>query len=282
MMYVPGSSESKVRKAFASGVDSLCFDLEDSVAVDRKVGARETVLLTLNAAEGPSEKLVRINGTTTGLAQDDLEIVLSSPSLDGIVIPKVNSPEDILFVQDMVERHASPDSRDRIRIIASIESARAIINLKEIASCSPKLDALLFAAEDFCADTGIRRTADRRELYHARSAVVLAAKAFSLSAIDLVCIHYQNPQILGEECEEGRNMGFDAKQIIHPAQIATVQRAFSPSDKDIDRAKTILEQYDLAVQEGKGAYGLQGEMMDAPMVLQARRIMEIAKRYHIV
>jgi len=270
-----------LRKALQSDADALCFDLEDSVAVDRKRAARETVLLTLNAAPQGPEKLVRINSRPTGLAEEDLEIVLGSANLDGIVIPKVNSAQDVLFVESMIEKHAHPDIKASLRVVASIESAKAIMDIREIASSSLRLDSLLFAAEDFCADTGIRRTADRRELYHARSAVVLAAKAYSLSAIDLVCIHYQDLDVLREECEEGRNMGFDSKQIIHPAQIETVQKAYSPSEQDIAKARSILDQYEVSVKEGKGAYGLNGEMMDAPMILQAQRVLAKAKLFNL-
>jgi len=117
--------------------------------------------------------------------------------------------------------------------------------------------------------------------------VVLAAKAYGLSAIDLVCSHYQDLEVLREECEEGRKLGFDAKQIIHPAQISTIQQAFSPSEKDIERAKKVLEQYELVVKEGKGAYGLGGDpttkstMIDAPMILQAKRMLAKARAYNL-
>lgn len=191
-------------------------------------------------------------------------------------------------MHNMIEERAHDDTKPNIRLIASIESARAVMNLKEIATASPRLDALLFAAEDFCADTGITRTKYRRELAYARSATVLAAKAYGLSAIDLVCIHYQNPEILEEECEEGRRMGFDAKQIIHPAQVTTINKIFSPSEKDIERAQRVMQQYELAVKSGKGAYGLSDasggntEMIDAPMILQAERMLEKARRFGLL
>ncbi|KAK9900824.1 citrate lyase beta subunit [Cystobasidium minutum MCA 4210] len=286
--YLPGSDERKLRKAFRTNADAVCFDLEDSVANDRKAGARETVLYALNAAEGPAERLVRISSPSSGLARDDLEIILSSQSLQGIVIPKVHSPSDVHFVMEMIEQHAHPDTRDSLKLIASIESARAIMNLKEIATASDHLDSLLFAAEDFCADTGIVRTEDRRELLYARSAVVVAAKAFGLSAIDLVCIHYLDQDSLAEECEEGRKLGFDAKQMIHPAQIDVVQAAFSPSQQAIEKAQTVLAQYKAATEAGKGAYGLaadkhgRAEMIDAPMILQAQRLLAKAAQYGLV
>jgi len=285
MLYVPGSDDKKIRKSMTAEVDALCFDLEDSVAEDRKVGARETVLYALNAANGKSERLVRVNSRGTGLLEDDLEIILESAHLDGIVIPKVHTADDVKIVHDIIERNANLEGKANIKIIASIESARAIMNLKEIATASPRLDALLFAAEDFCADTGIVRSEDRRELLYARSAVVLAAKAYGLSSIDLVCIHYQDMEVLREECQEGRRLGFDAKQIIHPAQISTIQKAFSPSEQDIARAQDILQQYEQAIKAGKGAYGLRGDgsskstMIDAPMILQAQRMLQKAKRF---
>jgi len=143
MLYVPGSDDKKIRKSMKTEVDALCFDLEDSVAENRKVDARETVLYALNAANGHSELLVRVNSRVTGLMQDDLEIILDSPKLDGIVIPKVYSAEDVQFVHELIEKNAKRENVLNIKIIASIESARAIMNLKEIATASPRVDALL-------------------------------------------------------------------------------------------------------------------------------------------
>jgi citrate lyase subunit beta-like protein len=163
-----------------------------------------------------------------------------SRQADGLVVPKVHTADDLSYIVKLWSKHTSAP----IRLIASIESAFALMQLGKIAA-SPGVEALLFAAEDFCADTSIRRTKHRRELLFARSSVVVAAKAHRLQAIDMVssihrlrwsrslsgqvCINFKDPAVLAEEAAEGAELGFDGKQAIHPAQVEIIQTAFAPS-----------------------------------------------------
>jgi len=211
-----------------------------------------------------------------------LEVVLKSPHLEGIVIPKVNTVADVQFVDRCIEQHGLHETKDQLAIIASIESPLALINLKEIATSSKRLSSLLFAAEDYNASSHIVRTRSRREMLYVRSAIVAHARAFGLQSIDLVCTAYKDFEELREECEEGRQMGFDGKQAIHPSQVEIIQSTFVPTDKEIKRAVTILEQYEIASKKGHGAFGLHDEaggsaMIDAPMLLQANVILAQAR-----
>lgn len=279
-------------------VDSVAYDLEDSVTSSRKVEAREMLsrFLQQPRAQGISEQAVRINGVGTGLALDDLAHVLKSPNIDAVIVPKVNSASDLRFVDNVIrhtlpKRHASaqttPGSSQKtssspghIKILALIESAKAIIDLSEICKASPYLSGLIFAAEDFALDLSLTRTPSLTEFLYARSAIVTAARAYNLpSTIDLVCTSYRGDEglrTLEDECEGGKALGFQGKQVIHPNQIEIVQRTFAPSHEEIEWAVRLLVADQKAVQQGKGAWTMDGEMIDSPVVGKARSIISKA------
>ncbi|BGP33722.1 hypothetical protein JCM10296v2_005526 [Rhodotorula toruloides] len=292
LLYVPGSNVKALKKALAGGLtgedapDVVTLDLEDSVRTEKKSEARKLVREALEKSPGDvkSKRFVRINPGQAGL--DDLEAVLQSPRLDGLILPKVNTAHDLLAVHNFIDRHSPhAEHKSSLKLVASIESPRALLNMQEIASCSDKVGGLLFGAEDYCAASRLIRTPSRREMLFARSSIVTVAHAYGLAAIDLVCVKYKGEeaqQVLAEECREGREMGFTGKQAIHPAQVSTIQRAFAPSPAEIERAQAILAQYAEVSSTGAGAYGLKNadggvDMIDAPMLLQAQSIIAQAE-----
>ena len=157
-----------------------------------------------------------------------------------------------------------------------VETAKGILNLKEIAS-HPRLDALIFGGEDFAASIGATRTKDAIELLYARQAVVTTAAAFGLQAIDIVAIDFKDLEALRKEFEFGAQLGFTGKQIIHPAQVEPVQAAFTPNDEAIAHAKRIVETFEASQKEGKGAYALDGKMIDMPLLKNAEKVLDRAK-----
>ncbi|GAA5869948.1 hypothetical protein JCM8547_008111 [Rhodosporidiobolus lusitaniae] len=293
LLYVPGSSPpERLTKVLSNGLvgqtgrgqpDVLILDLEDSVREERKAEASKAVRKALDNAPADcrSRKYVRINSGQRGF--DDLEAILASPNLQGLVLPKVHTVADLKAVDDFVSRFG-PSGKD-LSIVASIESPLGLLNMREIATTTGRLEALLFAAEDYCASSRLFRSPSRTELLLARQSVVSVARAFNLNAIDLVCVQYKGDQaleVLREESEEGRRFGFGGKQVIHPGQVEVVQRAFSPTEEEIDCARRILAEYEAAKSSGAGAYGLKGKggevlMMDAPMLLQAESLLEQAR-----
>ncbi|OBZ82215.1 Citrate lyase subunit beta-like protein, mitochondrial [Choanephora cucurbitarum] len=278
LFYVPGSDERKIHKSISVGADCIVYDLEDSVTVNKKGTARHMVIDALEASEhGKAEKAVRINAVGSGHELDDLNVILHTKRLQAIVIPKVQSAKDIQFVSRMIDSVAVESQRERIRLIASVESALGMMNIKEIVTADPRLDAVIFAAEDYCADLGLVRTKTREEMLFARQWIVNAAAAYGLQAIDLVCVDYQDSAALEEECEEGRRFGFAGKQAIHPDQIDIIQRKFLPNDSELDRATRILEGYELNSQKGVGAFTLDGKMIDMPVVKWAEKVIARAK-----
>ncbi|KAI8068373.1 Pyruvate/Phosphoenolpyruvate kinase-like domain-containing protein [Gongronella butleri] len=208
---------------------------------------------------------------------DDLNVILHSKRLQAIVIPKVQDARDIQFVSKMIDAVAIDSQRERVKLIASIESARGVMNLKEIATADERLDALVFAAEDYCADLGLIRTPARKEMLYARQSIVNAAGAYGLQAIDLVCVDYQSEATLLDECKEGREFGFHGKQAIHPNQIDIIQRAFLPDDADIARAARIVEKAEFFANKGVGAFDLDGKMIDMPVVKWAEKVLDKAR-----
>jgi len=162
-------------------------------------------------------------------------------------------------------------------MIILVETAKGILNLKEIAGADKRLDAIIFGGEDFAASIGATRTKDALELLYAREAVVTACAAYDLQAIDIVTIDFKDLDALRAESEAGARLGFTGKQIIHPAQVGPVQAAFTPSDEAIAYARRVVETFEANQKEGKGAYALDGKMIDMPLLKNAQKILDRAK-----
>lgn len=228
---------------------------------------------------------MRINAVSSGIALADLTSILPAPNLDALVIPKVNRASDLHFANDVIkhmlpERHA-PGSSNPLKIIALIESAEAIMNLNEICKASPYLSGLIFAAEDFALDLSLTRTPDLTEFLYARSAIATAARAHELpSTIDLVCTSFRGEEglkVLEEECAQGRGMGFNGKQCIHPSQVEVVQRNFAPEEKEVEWAVRVVIGDEKADAGGRGAWTLDGKMIDVPVVGKAKATVKKAE-----
>ena len=275
LLYMPGDNWKMITKSVTLGVDSICMDMEDGTAVNKKGEARTTIAKALQELDfGTSEKLARINSVGSGWEKDDIEAVLPHHP-DGIVIPKVESFEQVEWASRIIEdaelKHGW--KINSIRILIGVETAKGILNLKEIAA-HPRLDAIIFGGEDFAASIGATRTKDAVELLYARQAVVVACTAFDLQPIDIVTIDYKDIEALRIESEFGARLGFVGKQIIHPAQVEPVQKAFTPSDEAIAYAKRIVETFEASQKEGKGAYSLDGKMIDMPLLKNAKKVLE--------
>ncbi|KAL8712724.1 MAG: hypothetical protein Q9225_006884 [Loekoesia sp. 1 TL-2023] len=290
LLYVPGSSQKMLDKARGLNVDCVAYDLEDSVTPSRKPEARSNIrhFLQRSRPAGIKENAVRINAVQSGLALHDLTEVLQAPDIDAIVVPKVNSPSDLRFVTDVI-RHTLPERHTEgspatnvppIQLLALIESAKAVTDLSSICRASPYLSGLIFAAEDFALDLSLTRTPSLMEFLFARSAIATACRAYNLpSTIDLVCTSYkgtEGQQRLREECLGGKGLGFNGKQCIHPSQVENVQRAFTPSEDELEWAVRVTIADQKADQQGRGAWTLDGQMIDAPVVGKAKSIVNKA------
>ncbi|MBP9041279.1 MAG: CoA ester lyase [Anaerolineaceae bacterium] len=279
LMYVPGNDERKISKAAGLNADGIILDLEDGVSANRKDEARVGIQKALQEVNfGRSERLVRINSLASGRAMGDLLAVMPGKP-DAILIPKADSAAIVQEIDSLItemERDLDIES-GRTAIILTIESARAFLDLQAICRSSQRVEGLVFGAEDFTADTGITRTLDARELLYARSQLVMHAAAFGFNAIDMVQTNYSDLALLERECREGAELGFTGKQVIHPAQVEIVQAAFTPSAKLIEYARRVMEAAQEAMREGKGAFSLDGQMVDTPVIKRAEKILARAR-----
>jgi len=278
LLYVPGDDRHKIDKAITLGVDSICLDLEDSVAPNRKTAARQTIQAALRELFfGKTEKLVRINPLGSGMDADDLKTVLPDHP-DGIVIPKVEERRALLGIIRQLEaaeiEYGWPVNS--IRLLIGIETPRAILNLRELAAL-PRLDALIFGGEDFAASIGATRTQSASELTYARQAVVVAAAAYGLQAIDIVNIDFKDIESLRQEAAAGARLGYAGKQIIHPAQVDPVQTAFTPDEQAVSDARRLVEAFAAHQKGGAAVFAVEGKMIDMPLVRQAHNVLDRAR-----
>jgi citrate lyase beta subunit len=278
LLYMPGDDQKKIHKGTTLGVDCVCLDIEDGVAVNRKNEARLSISDALKTMDfGRSERLVRINTVGSGLEYEDLQAALAGHP-EGIVVPKVEDAWQVRWTAEQItefEREMGWSSGG-IRMIIQAETARGIVNLPAICNADPRIEAVIFGAEDFANDIGATRSHEGWEVFYARSAVVTHCAAFGLQAIDMVYVNFHDNEGLLLEARQGARMGFDGKQIIHPGQVEPVQEAFTPSDETIAYAIRVMEADSQHQQRGFGAFALDGKMIDAPVVKAAARVLAMA------
>lgn len=269
MLFVPGVRPDRFASAVGSGADAVVFDLEDSVEAAHKAEARQHIAETLPrlGSVGIVQRFVRLNATSSDWFADDLDFVRNLPGLDGVVVPKAESPEQIAGVASSV---GGP------HVVPLIETSRGILHAPAIAAAVGGLRLILFGAEDLTAEIGVPRTVDGDELIYPRSQVVLAATSVGADAVDAVFIDIASPDDLRKDAVRARAMGFRGKMAIHPDQIPTINDVFTASPEEIDRARRIVEAFDAAIRRGEGVVRVDDKMVDAPVATRARRVLATA------
>ena len=279
LLYMPGDDRRKIEKATSLGVDCICMDMEDGVAINKKAEARAVIAQAMRELDfRRSERCIRINSVGSGMEKDDLAAALAT-NPDAIVVPKIESAEQVKWVSEHIETYELSSNRSigGIRLLVGVETAKGIMNLRAIAEADKRLEAVIFGGEDFAASVGALRTKAATELLYARQAVVTACAANDLQAIDIVYIDFKDLEGLRVEAEQGAGFGFSGKQIIHPNQVSVVQEAFTPSGSAIEYAKRIVESFESSQKEGRGAYALDGRMIDMPLLKNAQKVLERAR-----
>ena len=271
-LYMPGANTRALEKAKTLSVDSLILDLEDAVAPDAKLSARENILKALDIGFGYREAVVRINGLNTPWGVDDLRIFANSKA-DAIVLPKVESASQIQEVASLLKKFNAPTS---MTIWAMIETPKAIFKLQEIAESHPLLETLVLGTSDLVKDLHARHTPSRMETHTALSLAVLAARAYGLCVLDGVHLSLDDQVGLEQSCIQGRDMGFDGKTLIHPNQIAIANATFGPSADEIVEAQERIVAYESAIQSGAGIAVLNGKLIEELHVQDAKRILALA------
>lgn len=279
LLYMPGDDRRKIEKATTLGVDCICMDMEDGVAVTRKAEARAVIAQAMKELDfGSSERCIRINSVGSGFEKYDLAAAVAT-NPDTIVVPKVETAEQVRFISEHIGQYEDSSNMQpgSIRMLIGVETAKGIMNLREIAEADPRLEAIIFGAEDFAASIGATRTREATEVLYARSAVITACAANDLQAIDMVYIDFRDEEGLRLEAQQGAGLGFSGKQIIHPNQVETVQEAFTPSNEAIEYARRVVSAFEASQKDGKGAFALDGKMIDMPLLKNAQQVLDRAK-----
>jgi citrate lyase subunit beta / citryl-CoA lyase len=286
-MFVPGHKQKMIDKSFGlTSVDAVMLDLEDGVAPNEKDTARQLISGSLDAFAKQGEsartpaRYVRINAVGHERMFSDLGAV-ARPGLEGLVLPKVDSPDQVETVEELLD-HKEPDlgmKRGSIRLLVAIESPRGLFQAQAIAAASPRVVGLIFGAEDFGKEMGLplRREGEARDLLYARSAFVCAAAAANVQAVDGVWPDIQDVEGLKTFALQSRRLGFTGMSLIHPSQIDAVNAAFSPSADEVEYCQKVVQAFDEARERGEGSIAFGGQLLDLPIVERARCTLALAK-----
>jgi len=267
VLYIPGSKERALDKARNLPADAIIFDLEDAVTPDAKAAARETLAAALaEGGYGARARIVRINALDTAWGADDVA-ALGEADVDAFLLPKVNSAADVQALADLLGAD--------VPIWAMIETPLGILNAAEIAA-HPRLAGFVAGTNDLAKELNCRHRADRLPMQVALQTMLLAAKAHDVIAVDGVYNQFKDDEGLRAECAQGRDLGFDGKTLIHPAQIEVTNTAFAPSEEEVDLARRQIAAFEEAQKSGQGVAVVDGKIVENLHVDTARRILAMA------
>ncbi|KAE9632688.1 HpcH/HpaI aldolase/citrate lyase family protein [Parasedimentitalea maritima] len=262
VLYIPGSKSRALEKAKVLPVDAVIFDLEDAVSVSEKEAARETLAQALAAGGyGARMRIVRINGLDTQWGKDDAKAA-AQMGCDAILLPKVSDPADL---------DALAEITGDVPLWAMMETPRGMLNAAAIAA-HPKLQGMVMGTNDLAKELQTRFRADRLPMMAGLGLCLLAAKAEGLVIVDGVYNAFKDAEGLAVECSQGRDMGFDGKTLIHPAQVDVANTAFAPSAEEIDLASRQIVAFDKAEAAGQGVAVVDGKIVENLHVATAREI----------
>lgn len=280
MLFVPGNRARMIDKARSLGPDAVIFDLEDAVPLAEKPAARR---MTRDAIDGGDFRrfrtFVRVNPAATNLLSEDLDAVVS-PSLFGIVLPKVEHREEVhqahLMLREREMKLGLPPGHTRIMPI--IETVLGVVALPAIAGCNDRLVGLSFGAEDFATDLGVERSREGIEAHYPRIQVALFARLSGVAAVDSVFSDVGDDEGLERDTRLVKQLGFRGKFVLHPRQIDIVNRIFTPSRQEIEHAERVVAAFQEAEARGEASVALEGKMIDIPIVERARTLLEVSRR----
>lgn len=284
MMFVPGNNPGMVKDAYIYKCDSIMFDLEDSVLLSEKDAARYLVYNSLRAIDyGDKELVVRINNPRTECGIMDIKAMVAS-KIDVIRLPKTENKEDVLICEKEIEKAEEEFGIEKgtVKMMAAIESAEGVLNAREIAKSSSRLVAIALGAEDYVTDMKTTRYEDGVELMFARSMILHAAREAKIDALDTVYSDLNNEEGFRKEVLLIKKLGFDGKSIINPRQIEPIVEIFTPTKKEIDKALAIMDAIEDAKLKKSGVISLNGKMVDMPIVLRAKRTIQLAKAARVL
>ncbi|MCX2976504.1 HpcH/HpaI aldolase/citrate lyase family protein [Candidatus Marimicrobium litorale] len=276
LLYMPGSNARALDKARSLPADGLILDLEDAVAPDAKELAREQIGTALaEGGYGHRELIVRINGLDTEWGHDDIAAVSGfATAPDGLLVPKINFASD---VTDAIAAIDGAGCSKNIGIWLMAETPHCMLNIGEIAAAHPRVVGMVMGTSDLSKDTRVRHTRDRLGFIGALNLCVYAARAHELTIIDGVQLDLEDEEMLRYSCEQGRDLGFDGKSLIHPKQIAVTNGTFAPDAAEITAARDVIAGFEEAQAQGKAVVVVKGRLVENLHVEEARRQLALAE-----
>ncbi|MBD2858191.1 CoA ester lyase [Spongiibacter sp. KMU-158] len=273
VLYMPGSNARALEKAKSLDADVLILDLEDAVAPGQKDVAREQVLAAVTAGGyGKRELVVRVNGFDTPWGRKDIECFAKAP-IQALCLPKVESAAEVLAVTQVLQQAGAPKD---LALWTMAETPRGILAIDEIAGAHPRMAAIVLGTSDLAKDLRVPHTPTRLGLLSSLGLCVLAARAHGLDVLDGVHLDLEDDAGLELACQQGVELGFDGKTLIHPRQIPAANSAFSPTEAAIARAQKVSAAWEQAQSEGKGVVLVDGKLVEALHVEEALRVLAIA------
>ena len=272
VLYIPGSKERALEKATGLACDAIIFDLEDAVAVEEKVNARAILIKALREADfGARMRIVRINGLDSDWGREDALAMAAAlkdgVKIDAVLIPKVSTKSDLDAVANLIPA---------VPLWAMMETALGMLNAADIAA-HPRLEGMVMGTNDLAKELQCRFRADRLPLQTGLGLCLLAAKAFGKIIVDGVYNAFKDDAGLKAECDQGRDMGFDGKTLIHPAQLEIANAAFAPSEAEIDLARRQIAAFDAAQAAGQGVAVVDGKIVENLHIVTARQVLAKAE-----
>ncbi len=274
VLYMPGSNPRALEKAAGLPADGLILDLEDSVAPEAKSAARDLVAKAAGAnraALGRREVIVRVNALDTPWGHDDV-VAAARLRADAILFPKVSTPEDVMAALRALEAAGTPDD---LPLWIMAETPRCILEIERIAAAHPRLACIVAGTSDLVRDLRARHTPGREAVLTALSLMVLAARTHGQDVLDGVYLDLQDEAGFAAACEQGRNMGFDGKTLIHPKQLEAANRIFAPSETELQTATKVVAAWNAARAEGKGVCVVDGRLIEKLHVEEFERMIAL-------
>jgi citrate lyase subunit beta/citryl-CoA lyase len=281
-MFVPGHRQRMIDKALGLNADAIMLDIEDGVAPNEKDTARRNIGESLSRERTPGSpaRYVRINAIGHARMDADLEAVVR-PGLEGLVCPKVDTVDEVRKVDALLNDKEPKNklAKGSVKLLIAIESPRGLLNAPAIAAASPRNVGIIFGAEDYGREVGLPtvREGEARDLIYARSAIVVAAAAAHVQAVDGVWVDLNDTAGLLGFARQSRRLGFSGMSCIHPSQVDAINTVFSPTAEEIDYCQKVLQAFEEANARGDGSIAFGGQLIDRPIIERARRTIDMAK-----
>lgn len=274
VLYMPGSNPRALDKAQQLAADCLIFDLEDAVAPEAKSEARDIICQAISCNDyGSREVVVRVNGLDTEWGAADLQAMACSGA-DAICLPKVERAMDVTEALRIMDEAGAPAT---MTLWVMAETPRGILQVEEVCAASERISVLMMGTSDLAKDLRVRHTPDRIGFITSLGLCVLAARSQGLDIIDGVQLNLNDESVYLQSCQQGRDLGFDGKSLIHPKQIEIANQVFGPSEEEIQRAEKVIDAWRQAESEGKAVVLVDGRLVESLHVEEARRCLAIAE-----